>query len=189
LPFAKIPSALKRLTFQASKTDASVPDFDNSSLGFAGLCCLSAPLQSGSRKPRPSPAARDHEATASTIEASKVRSNLLAALVAHLVSLEGDVGHREARNRRPLASKEIRVALDPLIAIVLAHDRRRIVHFNVTEHPTAEWTSWQVVEAFGDGKAPRCMIRDRDAVYGLTFRERGKAHGIEEATAARPRAR
>ena len=116
LSLAKIPSALKRLTFQSSETDASGHDVDISSPAFAGSCCLSAPLQSGSRKPRPSPATRDHEATASTTEALKVRSNLLAALVAHLVSLEGDVGHREARNRRPLALKEIRVVLEPLVA-------------------------------------------------------------------------
>jgi transposase InsO family protein len=70
------------------------------------------------------------------------------------------------------------------VLVVLAHDRRRIVHFNVTEHPTAEWTSQQMVEAFGDGKAPRFMIRDRDAVYGFTFRERAKALGIEEVVIA-----
>ena len=70
------------------------------------------------------------------------------------------------------------------VLIVLAHDRRRIVHFNVTEHPTAEWTSQQIVEAFCDGKSPRFLIRDRDGVYGLTFRERVKAHGIEEVVIA-----
>lgn len=32
--------------------------------------------------------------------------------------------------------------------IVLAHDRRRVIHFNVTEHPTAQWTAQQVVETF-----------------------------------------
>jgi transposase InsO family protein len=70
------------------------------------------------------------------------------------------------------------------VFVVLAHDRRRIVHFNVTEHPTAEWTSQQMVEACGDGKAQRFMIRDRDAGYGLTFRERVKALGIEEVVIA-----
>ena len=70
------------------------------------------------------------------------------------------------------------------VLVVLAHDRRRIVHFNVTEHPTAEWTSQQMVEAFGVGKAPRFMLRDRDAVYGLTFRERVKALGVEEVVIA-----
>ena len=64
------------------------------------------------------------------------------------------------------------------VLIVLAHARRRIVHFNVTEHPTAEWTAQQMVEAFCDGKSPRYLIRDRDGVYGLTFRERVKALAI-----------
>jgi hypothetical protein len=41
------------------------------------------------------------------------------------------------------------------VLIFLAHVRRRIVHINVTEHPTAEWTAQQVVEAFSWGKAPR----------------------------------
>ena len=70
------------------------------------------------------------------------------------------------------------------VFLVLAHDRRRIVHFNVTDHPTADWTSQQLLEAFGDGKLPRFLIRDRDAVYGSTFRERVKALGIEEVVIA-----
>jgi len=70
------------------------------------------------------------------------------------------------------------------VLVILAHDRRRIVHFNVTEHPTADWTSQQMVEVFGDGIAPCFMIRDRDTVYGLTFRERVKALGIEEVVIA-----
>jgi hypothetical protein len=70
------------------------------------------------------------------------------------------------------------------VLVVLAHDRRRIVHFNVTDHPTADWTSQQIVEAFGDGKLPRFLIRDRDGVYGSTFRERVKALGIAEVVIA-----
>jgi hypothetical protein len=34
------------------------------------------------------------------------------------------------------------------VFIILAHDRRRIVHFNITEHPTAKWTVQQIVDAF-----------------------------------------
>jgi transposase InsO family protein len=70
------------------------------------------------------------------------------------------------------------------VFIVLAHDRRKIVHFNVTEHPTAEWTSQQMVEAFGDGRLPRFVLRDRDRAYGSVFRERVKALGIEEVLIA-----
>jgi transposase InsO family protein len=70
------------------------------------------------------------------------------------------------------------------VFIVLAHGRRRVIHFNVTDHPTADWTSQQLLEAFGDGKLPRFLIRDRDAVYGSTFRERVKALGIQEVVIA-----
>jgi hypothetical protein len=40
------------------------------------------------------------------------------------------------------------------VFLVLAHDRRRILHFNVTEYPTAACTSQQIVEAFADRDAP-----------------------------------
>ena len=57
--------------------------------------------------------------------------------------------------------------------VILAHGRRRIVHFNVTNHPTARWTAQQVVEAFpGDGCEPRYLLRDRDGIYGDYFRHR-----------------
>ena len=68
--------------------------------------------------------------------------------------------------------------------IVLRHDRRRVVHFNVTVHPTARWTGQQIVEAFPYDEAPRFMIRDRDGIYGHDFRERVKHMGIEEVIAA-----
>ncbi|MCH7992905.1 MAG: transposase [Planctomycetes bacterium] len=64
--------------------------------------------------------------------------------------------------------------------IILRHDRRRVVHFNVTAHPTAEWTAQQVVEAFPDEEAPRFLIRDRDGIYGQFFQQRVANMGIEE---------
>jgi putative transposase len=70
------------------------------------------------------------------------------------------------------------------VFVVLAHERRRILHLNVTEHPTAEWTAQQLVEAIGDGASPRYLIRDRDAIYGLAFRNRAKALQIEEVIIA-----
>jgi putative transposase len=70
--------------------------------------------------------------------------------------------------------------------VVLAHHRRRIVHFNVTANPTAVWTARQVVEAFPEESAPRFLIRDRDRIYGEEFCQRVKGMGIEEViTAAR----
>ena len=72
------------------------------------------------------------------------------------------------------------------VLIILSHDRRRVVHFSITEHPTAQWTAQQVIEAFPWDTAPRFLLRDRDGVYGADFRERVKSMGIEEViTAAR----
>ena len=55
------------------------------------------------------------------------------------------------------------------VFLVLAHDRRRIVHFNVTAHPTAEWTAQQLREAFPFEQIPRYLLRDRDRVFGDEF--------------------
>jgi len=59
---------------------------------------------------------------------------------------------------------------------VLEHHRRRVVHFNVTDHPTAGWTAQQIRGAFPWEKAPRFLIRDRDGCYGDIFRE--TVHGM-----------
>jgi putative transposase len=66
------------------------------------------------------------------------------------------------------------------VLVVLAHDRRRVVHFNVTEHPTARWTGEQIIQAFPDVTEPRFLLRDRDRIYGEEFQERVPAIGIEE---------
>ncbi len=70
------------------------------------------------------------------------------------------------------------------VLIVLAHHRRRIVHFGVTQHPTAEWTAQQIVNAFSWDEGPRCLLRDRDSIYGAHFRKRVKNMGIEEVLIA-----
>jgi len=66
------------------------------------------------------------------------------------------------------------------VFLVLAHDRRRIVHFNVTAHPTAEWTGQQLREAFPFDQLPRYLLRDRDAIFGDDFREQVRDMGIHE---------
>ena len=73
------------------------------------------------------------------------------------------------------------------VFVVLRHERRRIVHFNVTTNPTARWTAQQVVEAFPFEETPRFLLRDRDGVYGHGFRDRVENIGIEEVIIA-PRA-
>jgi putative transposase len=50
---------------------------------------------------------------------------------------------------------------------VISHDRRRILHFNVTRHPTSAWIVQQLREAFPYQSAPKFLISDRDAKYGL----------------------
>jgi transposase InsO family protein len=68
--------------------------------------------------------------------------------------------------------------------IVLLHGRRKIVHFNVTTNPTAEWTAQQIIEAFPDDTAPRYLLRDRDSIYGAEFQSRVKGMQIEEVVTA-----
>jgi putative transposase len=69
--------------------------------------------------------------------------------------------------------------------VVLAHGRRRIVHFNVTTNPTAQWTAQQIVEAFpADGSEAKYLLRDRDSIYGEYFRRRVKNMGIKEIVSA-----
>jgi putative transposase len=70
------------------------------------------------------------------------------------------------------------------VFVVLAHHRRRMVHCNVTDAPTAAWTAQQIVEAFPWDTAPRYLLRDRDAVYGVVFSSRVQALGIREVKAA-----
>jgi putative transposase len=63
--------------------------------------------------------------------------------------------------------------------VILSHDRRRNVHFNVTENPSAEWAAQKIIEAFpGDGPIPKFIVRDRDGIYGDWFRRRVRNMGI-----------
>jgi transposase InsO family protein len=68
--------------------------------------------------------------------------------------------------------------------IVLRHDRRTIIHFDVTENPTQAWLARQMTEAFPWDTAPRYLLRDRDASYGLVFRDRVRVMGIKEVVTA-----
>ncbi len=58
------------------------------------------------------------------------------------------------------------------VLLVVAHHRRRGLHFNVTEQPTAAWTAQPLVDTFPDDAAPAYLLRDRDQVYGDSFRPR-----------------
>src|SRR6516225_9035572 len=70
------------------------------------------------------------------------------------------------------------------VFLVLAHDRRRILHFGVTACPTAEWTVQQLREAFPWETAPRYLLRDRDGILGPDFVTQVKAMGIKQVLPA-----
>jgi transposase InsO family protein len=74
---------------------------------------------------------------------------------------------------------------DPIcVSLVLAHDRRRILHFAVTAHPTAEWSIQQLRKAFPWDTAPQYLLRDRDRIFGKEFVDQVKAMGIKQVTSA-----
>ena len=131
----------------------------------------------------------------------RIQSEL--ALLGHIVS-ETTVSKYRVRHRKP-PSQTWRTFLDnhvqDIVAVdfftvptatfrvlfafvVLRHERRRVVHFNVTAHPTAQWTAQQIVQAFPDDESPRFLLRDRDSIYGDFFRQRIKHMGIEEVITA-----
>jgi hypothetical protein len=67
---------------------------------------------------------------------------------------------------------------------MLAHEHRCIVHFHNTEHPMAQWTAQQIVEAFLWDTAPRYLLQDRDSIYGTAFQSRVNDLSIEEVKIA-----
>src|SRR5256886_15524328 len=92
---------------------------------------------------------------------------------------------RRGQPGRSVISREIRdlirIRFQVLyVFLVLAHCRRRILHFNVTAHPTAEWTGQQLWEAFPFDQLPRYLLRDRDAIFSRDFREQVRDPGIRE---------
>ena len=74
------------------------------------------------------------------------------------------------------------------VFVVLRHDRRELLHLNVTDHPTAVWTARQIIEAFPDeyGSEVSCSVIET-AIYGEEFARRVERMGIREVLIA-PRA-
>jgi putative transposase len=70
------------------------------------------------------------------------------------------------------------------VFFVLSLDRRRVLHFNVTRHPTAEWTAQQVVEACAFDLPGRFLIRGNDKIYGMKFRTRVDGLGLKQIRTA-----
>jgi transposase InsO family protein len=65
------------------------------------------------------------------------------------------------------------------VLVFVSHDRRELVHVNVTASPTAAWMWRQIVAATPWGRTPRYLVRDRDAVYGRDFVRRARGLGIQ----------
>jgi putative transposase len=70
------------------------------------------------------------------------------------------------------------------VFIVMSHERRRVLHFNVTESPSARWTGQQVIEAFPYDTAPKYLLRDRDGIYGADFVRRVRSMGTKQVVTA-----
>lgn len=101
---------------------------------------------------------------------------------ADLAELLAQRGYRHRRDRHVVVpSATFRLLF---VMLILTHDRRKIVRFDVTQNPTAGWLSRQVTEAFAWDTAPRFLLRDRDASYGSFFRKRVAAMGITEVVTA-----
>jgi transposase InsO family protein len=69
------------------------------------------------------------------------------------------------------------------VLVILAHERRRIVHVAVTDHPTAAWTAQQLREAFPWDQTPRYLLRDRDHAFD-GWAETASAMNIDELLTA-----
>jgi hypothetical protein len=64
--------------------------------------------------------------------------------------------------------------------LVLGHDRRQLLWFEVTRHPTAEWLARQITEAFPWTSGPGYLVRDNDRAFGHVFTSRVRAMGIRD---------
>jgi putative transposase len=68
--------------------------------------------------------------------------------------------------------------------LILGHDRRKIIHFGITEKPNQDWLADQLSEAFRLNPPPRYLVRDRDSAYGSRFSQRVREIGIQEVRTA-----
>ncbi len=70
------------------------------------------------------------------------------------------------------------------VLLVMSHDRRRIIHINVTDSPSGAWAARQLLEAFPFDTAPRFLVRDNDSIFGGPFSRRARSLGISEVKTA-----
>jgi hypothetical protein len=65
------------------------------------------------------------------------------------------------------------------VLFLISHDRRRLLPFSVTSHPTAAWVWRQMIEATPWGQHPSYLVHESDRVYGADFATRAAGLGIE----------
>src|SRR5499433_2103044 len=102
-----------------------------------------------------------------------------------LMSGDGKRGDALRQRSRPSSTLPVPTATFRVlfVLVVLSHDRRRVLHFNVTDHPSEEWTAQQMREAF-PWEAPKYLMRDRDAIFGGAVVALTQSMGIEEVVTA-----
>jgi transposase InsO family protein len=91
--------------------------------------------------------------------------------------LENHIGQIVAVDLFSLPTATLRILF---VFVAFAHDRRRVLHFNVTEHPTAAWTGQQIRETSPWDASPRFLLRDRDGIYGGDFVRVVRSMGVEQ---------
>ena len=64
--------------------------------------------------------------------------------------------------------------------VVLKHERRKIVYFNIPDPPTAAWTTQPIVNAFSYDTAPTHLLRDRDSICGSVFAQRVEGVAVQQ---------
>jgi len=70
------------------------------------------------------------------------------------------------------------------VLVIIEHHRRKLIHFNVTKNPTAEWCLQQIRNLLFDHKSPKYLIRDRDMKYGRLLGGKKNSFGIDEIVTA-----
>ena len=102
--------------------------------------------------------------------------------LANLANLPGEP-FPESRVRRLVHHAHDSVSV-LYVFLVLAHERRRIVHFAVDSPSYSRLEAHQLWEAFPWETAPRCLLRDRDPIFGHEFVNQVRAMGYKQVLSA-----
>jgi Integrase core domain len=70
------------------------------------------------------------------------------------------------------------------VLVMIQHHRRKLIYFNITKNPTAEWCLQQIRNLLFDFAAPKYLIRDRDKKYGTLLGDENNQFGIDEIVTA-----